>query len=145
MDKEHLVSKLNWFYSLEMNQIEMYKTQSREAGDMHLARALNKFARIEQDHVDKIRCLIEDMGEVPPLDWAAPGELAGHVAGMVTGLTDREKTLRFNIALERKAADDYWALIREVQDPEMKEVLWDNLINKEFHKSWMLEYLHNVN
>ena len=145
MDKKNLINRLNWFYSLELNQVEMYKAQSREADDLRLARALNKFARIEQDHVDKIRSLIEELGETPSPLWEAAGELTGHVAGKLSGLTAREKTLRFNIALERKAVHDYQALIKEVDDPGIKDVLWDNLLDEELHKSWMLEYLHNVN
>ena len=29
MDKDKLVSRLNWFYSLELNQVDLYKQQSK--------------------------------------------------------------------------------------------------------------------
>jgi len=138
MEKKALLRKLNWFYSLEINQVALYQSQSREAGDPHLARALRKFAEIEQGHVENIRETIEKLGETPTLIGEVAGAITGKIAGRLTSLSSRERTLRFNIALEKKAIIHYKELIGQVDDPAVKDLLWNNMIDEELHTFWML-------
>jgi len=137
MDKHRLLEKLNWFYSLEINQVDMYRKQSKKIEDPHLARALNKFAEIEQGHVENICRTIEQLGANPSFLWEIAGEISGAVTGTLSSLPSRVETLRFNIALESKAISDYKALIRLVGDDGIRETLWSNMIDEELHTSWM--------
>ncbi len=33
MDREKLITKLNWFFNLELNQVDLYTSQSRHIQD----------------------------------------------------------------------------------------------------------------
>lgn len=137
MDKHRLLEKLNWFYSLEINQVDMYRKQSKKTEDPHLARALNKFAEIERGHVENICSTIERLGANPSFLWEVAGEISGAITGTLSSLPSREETLRFNITLEIKAISDYKALIRQVGNDDIREILWSNMIDEELHTSWM--------
>lgn len=138
---EQLVAKLNWFYSLELNQVDLYKAQSRDADDPHLAVALLKFAEIEQGHVENIRELIERLGASPTIIGEVMGELTGTLAGNLSRIVSWEKTLNFNIAIETKAISDYQALMKQVDEPQIKNLLLRNMIDEELHTCWMKEHL----
>lgn len=144
MDKEWLLAKLNWFYSLEINQVEMYKTQSRKTRNPHLKLALKKFADIEQGHVENIRELIEKMGHNPTFIGETAAEMTGKAAGTMTGFVSRDKTLKFNIALEKKAISDYKNMLKQVDNPAIREVLWSNMIDEELHTAWMAGYIRRL-
>lgn len=141
MKLEHLVAKLNWFYSLETNQVDLYKTQSRDAGDPHLAAALLKFAEVEQGHVENIRGLINHLGARPTVLGEVMGELTGILAGKLSSIISWEKTLNFDIAIETKAISDYHALMKQVDEPEIKDLLLRNMIDEELHTCWMKEFI----
>lgn len=144
MDKVQLVAKLNWFYSLEISQVEMYMTQSRKTRNAHLKLALKKFADIEKGHVENIRELIEKMGHSPTVLGETAAEFTGKLAGTLSGLASREKTLRFNIAIEKKAIADYKKAIKQVDDPAIREVLWSNMIDEELHTAWMSRHIRRM-
>jgi len=144
MDKMQLAAKLNWFYSLEINQVKMYMTQSRKTRNPHLKLALKKFADIEKGHVENIRELIERMGHTPTVLGETAAELTGKLAGTISGFASRDKTLRFNIAIEKKAIADYKKMLEQVVDPAVREVLWSNLIDEELHTAWMTRYVRQM-
>ena len=54
MDKETLISKLNWFYSLEINQVDLYMAQSKTFKGSYESVVFERTAYIEQQHVDNI-------------------------------------------------------------------------------------------
>jgi len=137
MDIEKVISKLNWFYTLEINQVDLYMTQSRKAEDLHLQRALKKFAEIEQGHVENIREMIEQLGQTHTLAGEVLGEITGKIAGKLSSLPSPAETLKFDVALERKAIADYHKLIDLVDEPAICDLLWNNLIDEELHTSWM--------
>jgi bacterioferritin len=140
LKRDTLVAKLNWFYSLEINQVDLYKTQSRETKDSHLAAALLKFAEIEQGHVENIRELLEHLGASPTVIGEVVGELTGKITGMLPSVVSWEKILQFNIAIETKAISDYNALMGQVDDPKIKNLLLRNQIDEELHTCWMKEW-----
>lgn len=141
MKHENLVAKLKWFYSLEINQVDLYKSQSRDAKDSHLAAALLKFAEVEQGHVENIRELIEQLGASPTVIGEVIGELTGKVAGRLPSVVSWEKVLQFNIAIETKAISDYNDLMNQIEDPKIKNLLLRNQIDEELHTCWMKEYV----
>lgn len=54
MNERELVAKLNWFYSLELNQVDLYTAQARAVEDIYMARTFARIAAIEQQHVDNL-------------------------------------------------------------------------------------------
>ncbi len=137
MDREDLISRLNWFYTLEINQVDLYMTQSREIDDPHLQRALKKFAETEQGHVENIREMIEQLGQTPTLVGEVLGDITGRIAGKLSSFPSHARTLRFDVALEKKAIADYRKLMDAVEEPAVRDLLWNNLIDEELHTSWM--------
>ena len=55
MEKAEIIKKLNWFYLLEINQVHLYRMQSRRVDDIYLQKALERVVEIEQGHVENIR------------------------------------------------------------------------------------------
>lgn len=141
MEKKALLRKLNWFYTLELNQVRMYSNQSEGADDQHLARALKRFAEMEQGHVENIRELIEELGNTATIIGEAAGKISGSFAGQFTKFISPEKTLEFNISLEEKAISDYKKLAEEVDDPQIREILISNMLDEELHTAWMKDYM----
>lgn len=141
MERDALLHKLNWFYSLEVNQVEMYLKQSNETDDPHLSRALKKFAEIEQGHMENIREAIENMGETATISGEFLGKLTGSAAGLLASWSSWDKALQFNIALEKKAIEDYKNLANTVDQPEIGELLLNNMIDEELHAAWMSDFL----
>lgn len=143
MEKEELLRTLNWFYTLELNQVRMYSNQREQTDDPHLARAFKKFAELEQGHVERIRELIENQGETPFLVGEVAGKITGSIAGHLAEFTDWNRTLEFNISLEKKAISDYKDLAEKVSDEEIREVLLDNMLEEELHAVWMADYINS--
>jgi len=54
-----------------------------------------------------------------------------------------KNVLRFDIALENKAITDYRDLIEKVREPEIRDLLWNNMIDEELHTSWMQDALED--
>jgi hypothetical protein len=55
MEKAELISKLNWFYSLELNQVDLDMAQSRMLRGTYESMVFERTAWIEQEHVDNIK------------------------------------------------------------------------------------------
>ena len=137
MDRGTLIRRLNWFYSLELQQVDLYTAQSRAMDDIYLSKTLERVAVIEQQHVDNIAEKIRELGGEPTLlgDIAAP--LLGKFMGKVTGFIGPIMVLKTDIALEEKAMRDYKDLILKAgQDEELFSLLWANLIDEDLHTAW---------
>lgn len=65
MDREKLISKLNWFFNLELNQVDLYTSQSKHSHDPYVKIAFERIAYIEQQHVDNIADKIKELGGSP--------------------------------------------------------------------------------
>jgi len=65
MDREKLISKLNWFFNLELNQVDLYTSQSKHSHDPYVKIAFERIAYIEQQHVDNIADKIKELGGKP--------------------------------------------------------------------------------
>ncbi|MCW3490703.1 ferritin-like domain-containing protein, partial [Dethiobacter alkaliphilus] len=65
MDSKELIHKLNWFYSLELNQVDLYMAQSNQIDDIYIRKALERASYVEQQHVDNIAEIIKELGSKP--------------------------------------------------------------------------------
>ena len=133
----NLIHKLNWFYSLELNQVDLYTAQSKHVKDMYVKKTLKRVAIIEQQHVDNIADTIHQYGETPTRlgDIIAP--ITGKITGNITGKAGLINLLKANIVLEKKAMKDYKNFIlKSVSDQDLFDLLWDNLIDEDLHTAW---------
>ena len=148
MEKETLVKKLNWFYSLELNQVDLYRTQGKHV-EPDIRLIFERIAKIEQDHVNNIAAEIHKLGETPsPL-----GDLIFPIIGSVTGsflsLTGAQNVLKANIRLEEHATKEYKNLVESLRkdyypDAELIKVLESNCVDEQLHTAWFSEHLKEI-
>jgi len=145
MNKDRLFAKLNWFYSLELNQVDMYTAQATAVNDPYLSKGLTRVASIEQQHVDNIAAEIRRLGGEPTRLGDVVAPILGKTLGTLTGALGSSIMLRTDISLEKKAMSDYQDMILAVgNDPRLSAVLWDNLIDEDLHMSWLANRLGNL-
>lgn len=146
MEKEiFLIHKLNWFYSLEMNQVDLYLAQSKNVDDYYVKKLFERTAEIEQGHVDHIAQMIKVLGREPSHLGEVIGPITGKVAGTITGKTGLMNMLRIDIALESKAMADYKNAIAEyASDRNLYDLLWSNLIDEDLHTAWFERKLQEL-
>ena len=141
MDKDTLISKLNWFYSLELNQVDLYNAQSKAFKGRYSGLVFERCAYIEQNHVDNIGEKIKELGGKPTVLGDIISPLIGKVAGELIAMTGLEDTLAINIMIEQKAMQDYNNLIERLlqdnsDDLELIKILQDNFVDEHLHTEW---------
>lgn len=148
MNKENLLAKLNWFYSLELNQVDLYMAQSKRCEDQYTSLAFERIAFIEQQHVDNIAEKIKEMGEQPTKLGDVISPIVGSITGSILALSGLENTLKVNILLEQKAMSDYEKLIqqlkKETQSGELLKILQFNHVDENLHTAWFIEELQKL-
>ncbi|NLZ39636.1 MAG: ferritin-like domain-containing protein [Firmicutes bacterium] len=142
MEKKDLIQKLNWFYFLEKNQVELYTAQSQQVEDLYIKKALQRVAAVEQGHVENIARKIRKLGGTPSAIGEKIAPLTGSTAGYITGQAGLIALLEANIKLEEKAMKDYKDfLLRVGKDEELFNILWDHLIDEDLHTAWFANKL----
>lgn len=137
MDKSQLIHELNWFYTLELNQVELYTAQSKKVDDQYISKVLEKSAEIEEGHVYNIAAKIKELGGKPTALGNLLGPLTGKIGGNIIPLAGLINMLKANVMLEKKAMSDYKELISKVEnDKGLVELLWSNLIEEDLHTAW---------
>ncbi|TYO97306.1 bacterioferritin [Desulfallas thermosapovorans DSM 6562] len=145
MDEETIISKLNWFYSLELNQVDLYTAQAHAVKDIYLAKSFARIAMIEQQHVDNLAEEIKRRGGKPTSLGDVVSPLLGKAAGTFSGLLGPRMMLKMDITLEEKAMQDYKNMIMQVgNDKRLFDVLWDNLIDEDLHAAWFANKLKEL-
>lgn len=149
MDKEHLLEKLNWFYSLELNQVDLYKSQSKAFLDDYTGRVFQRLAIIEQGHVDNIGAKIRELGAEPTRLGDVLAPMLGHLAGKIIAATKLEEVLKINTMIEFKAMKDYRDLIKNLKtsnygSKDLIRLLQDNYIDENLHTEWFKTKLSEI-
>ncbi len=145
MNERELVAKLNWFYSLELNQVDLYTAQAHAMDDIYLAKTFARIAAIEQQHVDNLAEEIKKRGAEPTMLGDVISPLLGKTAGFLSGLAGPKAMLKLDIVLEEKAMKDYKDLIVRVgEDKHLFDLLWDNLIDEDIHTAWFANKLKEL-
>lgn len=141
MKIDTLISKLNWFYSLELNQVDLYNAQSKAFKGRYSGIVFERCAYIEQNHVENIGEKIKELGGKPTLLGDIISPIIGRVAGELISMTGLEDTLAINILIEQKAMKDYNDLIEKLHqdklgDKEMIKILQHNFVDEHLHTEW---------
>lgn len=148
MDKEQLISKLNWFYSLELNQVDYYMTQSKAFKGTYISQVFERVAFIEQQHVDNIAEKIKELGANPTKIGDIISPIIGSMAGKLISVSGLENSLKANIIIENKAMHDYRNLIdvikSENQHQELLRILLNNHIDEDLHTTWFADKLNEL-
>lgn len=145
MDDKAIINKLNWFYSLELNQVELYTAQRKSVQDIYIKKALERVAVIEEGHVKNISEMIKQYGGKPTVLGEIAAPLTGKIAGSVTGLAGVANLLKADILLEQKAMADYKDFIMKAgNNPALFDLLWSNLIDEDLHAAWFSNKVEEI-
>jgi bacterioferritin len=147
MNRQALILKLNWFYSLELNQVDLYKAQSKTFKGSYESIVFERVAWIEQQHVDNIGNTIKELGG-NPTKLGLILLLIGSIAGKWIPAFGIEATLKANILIENKAMKDYMDLINTIgadYGEELLKILEHNLVDEDVHTAWFRERLADYN
>ncbi|MDQ7097097.1 ferritin-like domain-containing protein [Desulfosporosinus sp. PR] len=141
MDVKTLISKLNWFYSLELNQVDLYNAQSKAFKGRYSGIVLERCAFIEQNHVDNIGEKIKELGAKPTVLGDIISPILGKTAGELSAMTGLENTLAIDILIEQKAMKDYNDLLNKLYqenygDEELLKILQHNFVDEHIHTEW---------
>ncbi len=144
MDAGQLIHRLNWFYSLELSQVDLYSAQSKQADGVYIPQVLERVAAIEQQHVDNIAAKIEELGGKPTVLGDVLAPITGKIAGTVTGSLGTIALLKTDIFLENEAMREYRDLILKVGDPDLLHLLRSNLIDEDLHTAWFADTVREL-
>ena len=141
MDRAQLILKLNWFYSLELSQVDLYQAQSKTFKNSYYGLSFERIAYVEQQHADNLGAKIKELGGQPSELGDLISPIVGSVGGKLISLAGLGNTLKANILLETKAMQDYRDLIytvkqMEQRDDELLKILESNFIDEDLHTAW---------
>ncbi|MFW5976527.1 MAG: ferritin-like domain-containing protein [Bacillota bacterium] len=146
MNNSEIIKKLNWFYTLELTQVDLYTAQSKMVQDKYIKNTLKRVAVIEQQHVDNIADKIKKLGGKPIVIADITAPLLGKLAGTVIGKSGVINMMKINIVLEKKAMSDYKKFIaKTVGESSLSSILWSNLIDEDLHTSWFDSKIKQIN
>jgi len=144
MEREDLLRKLNWFYTLEVSQVELYLAQSKKFKGSYESIVFERTALVEEEHVDRLAAVIRELGGEPHKIGDVISPLFGGLLGKTLAFTGLKKTLQGNIKIENKAMADYVALLKQVGEefsPELEILLQHNLVDEDVHTAWFAQRL----
>jgi len=149
MDKDQLILRLNWFYSLELNQVDLYKSQSKAFKNEYVGLVFDRLSFIEQGHVENIGVKIKELGGKPTRIGDVISPMIGHLAGKIIGSRELEEVLKINTMIEQKAMKDYKELIESLKksyygSKELISLLQQNFIDENLHTEWFKTKLSEI-
>lgn len=145
MDFEQLTLKLREFYLLEVYQVKLYSAQVNSFPDEYNARAFAKMAEIEQGHVDYYAEKMREYRIGIPEVTDDVFSFAGFVTAKTLDLFSLKERYQLGVTLESKAISMYHDFIKLADGNQLlQEMLWDYLIDEEFHKFWCKANLKKI-
>ncbi len=129
MDKKSLLKRLNWFFSLELNQVDLYKAQSKAFAEEYAGLVFERLSLIEQGHVENIGARIKEMGANPTVIGDVISPLIGHTAGKAMGNMSLAEVLKVN-TLINELKESYYG------SKELIKLLQQNFIDENLHTEW---------
>ncbi len=141
MNKNTLIKWLNWFYTLEVSQVDLYLTQAKNTEDDYIAHVLLKVAESEAKHAELFSDILNRLGSKPYKIDSLISYIAGHIPGQITPLTGTVNLFLYNYTLETIAIADYKKLLKMIEpktdlDQDLITILMSNLIDEDFHRIW---------
>lgn len=144
LTKRDVIDFMNYGIALELEQVEFYRVQEQVAERLrrpHLAAGMRQARRVEARHVRNLAREIRRLG-----GRVSPATRLGSPLGQVVGRSLRAlggegATLRAMVGIEQKAIDHYLRLIHQLDDPQLKRLFMEHLVDEEFHAAWAQEMI----
>jgi len=144
MDNKTLIKWLNWFYTLEMSQVDLYLNQAKKSSDYYIGNVLLRIAEIEAGHAKIFNNFLVKLGSKPAKIDSLISRITGNIPGHITPLFGTVNFFLYNYMLETIAIKDYKLLLRSLDKKtelqhELANILVDNLIDEDLHRLWFKE------
>lgn len=138
---------LNFALAVEKQQAVYYKAQYEHLKDdektLHLAVGLNRASKVEEEHVKKIIDAYHAIGLKPPR-YTDIAYSAGKITGELLGRMSPQKVLAALVWIEQRAIDHYHKAAKGTQNPELRQLYMENLVDEEFHAAWAQEMMEQI-
>lgn len=148
MNRSKLLYKLNEFYTLEVYQLDLYKSQLKSLEEPHIRKAYELMVDRERKHCNFFAQRIEQLNETPSIISGSTFAAAGFVSGKALALLSLKDRYKLGVLVEKKAVEMYYSFIQMTADnPELSELrdnLWYHLVDEEFHQYWFKEHLSRI-
>lgn len=138
MDKKELITKLNDVLMYEHGHLGIYATQSKTIGDRQIAHVFDRFRHLEEEHAEKIRTLIIDLGGKPGLR-SKLGDEGGKVLGFVLQATGTLNVLKADLKVESLAVKNYHELCNKIEDESIRDRMLENMIDARLMYLWLAD------
>ncbi|MEJ6950356.1 demethoxyubiquinone hydroxylase family protein [Natronospora cellulosivora (SeqCode)] len=141
MNENTLIKWLNWFYSLEVGQVDLYLSQAKKSEDEYISRVLLKTAETEVKHAELFSDIINRMGYKPYKIDILISYITGHIPGLITPLVGTVNFFYYNYMIETLAMADYKKLLKMIEPKsdlyqDLINMLMNNLIEEDYHRVW---------
>lgn len=144
LSRRDVIDFMNYGIALELEQVEFYRTQERTAEQLrrsHLAAGMRQARRVEARHARNLTREIRRLGgKVSPAVRMAP-PVGTAVGRALRALGGEGGVLRAMVGIEQKAIDHYLRLIHQLDDPRLKRLFLEHLVDEEFHAAWAQEMI----
>ncbi len=151
MVQDTTLGLLNQFLLLEEGQVVFYSALTAKASNEELSRGLKRLAAVEANHVknlkEKIACLSSDDNPFGPIKSTALEAGLGVFGGTVSiaeGIVGLKNLMNAGAFAESKAIADYRRALTKIQDPELRDMLWEHLIDEELHLLWLKKQAESI-
>ncbi len=141
MNRNILLKWLNWFYTLEMSQVELYLNQAKQSNDTYLTGVLLNMAETETKHAKSIKEIIIKLDSQPMLVDKLLSQIIGLLPAQLFSIIGEYNLLWYNFTLESIAIHDYrfflsFLDINSKIERELAVVLLNNMIEEDLHRHW---------
>ena len=132
-----VIKSLRKMHSIERFATEIYRAQLWIFSQELLVKRLKDAGDNEQEHIETLYARITALGgEKSCLSWSF--KLAGKILGFCTTLCGKRFVFKFDIAVEKKAVQDYTKYLNTVKyDDVSRKTIEKNLEDEKSHiKRW---------
>ncbi|MFA5535783.1 MAG: ferritin-like domain-containing protein [Bacillota bacterium] len=151
MVRDTTLDILNKFLLLEEGQVVFYSTLAAKAPNEELSRGLKRLAAIETNHVEHLKEKIallsysdSPFSALKNTAFEAGLEVFGGTVNIAEGIVGLKNLINAGALAESKAIADYRQALTKIQAPELKDMLWEHLIDEELHLLWLKKQAENL-
>ncbi len=142
MTDEKILLYLQWFYTLELAQVDFYLTQAERSEDEYISHMLLHLIDKEIIHANRIKKHINLFNEFPTKLGSSLSQISGYLSEF-TVFFGTVNMFLLNYNLETLAFDDYAGFLRKVDTnnrmrKELVEDLFQNMMDEDLHRNWFI-------
>lgn len=132
------MAKLNEVLLYEHGHLGIYTAQAKTVGDQQIAHVFDRFRHLEEEHADKIRRLIMDLGGTPNL-ISRLGDEGGKLLGLALQVTGTLTVLKADLKVEELAVKNYHELCNKIEDESIRDRMLENMIDARLMYLWLAD------